>query len=69
MAAYIRSCHCRSVFIFLSGTAAAVQQSRLTTASHTPVELTEVGTKLQVQFFGERYPLTVAREPLYDPGT
>jgi glycine cleavage system T protein len=34
---------------------------------YLPVEHSEEGTKVDVLYFGERYPATVAREPLYDP--
>ncbi len=33
-----------------------------------PLELSEVGTQLQVEVFGERVDAEVAAEPLYDPG-
>ena len=33
----------------------------------TMVELAERGTKLQIQFFGKRYPVVVDADPLYDP--
>ena len=34
---------------------------------YLPVEYAEVGTKVDVLYFGERLAATVAREPLYDP--
>ena len=34
---------------------------------YLPTEYAEVGTKVDVVYFGERLPATVAREPLYDP--
>ena len=34
---------------------------------YLPVEYAEVGTKVDVVYFGERLAATVAREPLYDP--
>ena len=34
---------------------------------YLPVEYTEVGTAVDVLYFGERLQATVAREPLYDP--
>jgi len=34
---------------------------------YLPLEYAVEGTKVQVQYFGRRYPATVAREPLYDP--
>ena len=34
----------------------------------TPVsELSSTGTKLELEYFGKRYPLTVTTEPLLDP--
>ena len=35
---------------------------------YLPVEYAEVGTKVDVVYFGERLGATVAKEPLYDPG-
>jgi dimethylglycine oxidase len=32
-----------------------------------PPENTEVGSRLEIQYFDERYPATVAEEPLFDP--
>jgi glycine cleavage system aminomethyltransferase T len=32
-----------------------------------PVELAAEGTKLEIEYFDERYPATVATEPLFDP--
>ena len=34
---------------------------------YLPTDYAEVGTKLDVLYFGERLPATVAQEPLYDP--
>ena len=34
---------------------------------YLPAEYAEVGTKVDVLYFGERLAATVAREPLYDP--
>jgi heterotetrameric sarcosine oxidase gamma subunit len=34
---------------------------------YLPVEYAKPGTKVEIQFFGKRYPATVAREPLFDP--
>jgi dimethylglycine oxidase len=34
---------------------------------HLPAELAAEGTKLEVEYFDERYPATVATEPLVDP--
>ena len=34
---------------------------------YLPTEYGEVGTKVDVLYFGERLAATVAREPLYDP--
>ena len=34
---------------------------------YLPVEYAEVGTKVDVLYFGERLAATVEREPLYDP--
>jgi glycine cleavage system aminomethyltransferase T len=33
-----------------------------------PAELAAEGTTLEVEYFGERHPAVVAREPLFDPG-
>jgi glycine cleavage system T protein len=35
--------------------------------AYLPVELAEVGTKVEVEYFDRRYPATVAAEPLVDP--
>jgi dimethylglycine oxidase len=32
-----------------------------------PPELSEIGNKLEVEYFGERHPATVTEEPLFDP--
>ena len=34
---------------------------------YLPIQYTEVGTSVDILYFGERLPATVAREPLYDP--
>ena len=34
---------------------------------YLPIELAAVGTPVEVEYFDERYPATVAREPLFDP--
>ena len=34
---------------------------------YLPIEHTEVGTKVQIEYFGELLDATVSREPLYDP--
>jgi glycine cleavage system aminomethyltransferase T len=34
---------------------------------YLPVEYTHVGTKVEIEYFGERYTATVRSEPLYDP--
>ncbi len=34
---------------------------------YLPVELATPGTSVQVQYFGERHPATVVKEPLFDP--
>ena len=34
---------------------------------YLPVEYSQPGTKVSVEYFGQRYPATVATEPLYDP--
>ena len=34
---------------------------------YVPVGCAEDGTRVEVEYFGRRYPATVAREPLYDP--
>ena len=35
---------------------------------YLPVENSKFGTKLDVLYFGQRLPVTVTSEPLYDPG-
>lgn len=35
--------------------------------AYLPIELTEPGTAVEVQYFGRRYDGQVAREPLFDP--
>ena len=35
---------------------------------YLPVSHAEVGTRVEVQYFGQRLGAAVAREPLYDPG-
>jgi glycine cleavage system T protein len=37
------------------------------TYGYLPVEYAQEGTRVTVAYFDERYPATVAREPLYDP--
>ena len=32
-----------------------------------PPEQAEVGNALEIEYFGRRYPATVAEEPLFDP--
>jgi 4-methylaminobutanoate oxidase (formaldehyde-forming) len=34
---------------------------------YLPVEHGQPGTKIEIQFFGERHRATVTREPLFDP--
>ena len=34
---------------------------------YLPVEYAEPGTSVEVLYFGERHPATVAKEPLFDP--
>ena len=34
---------------------------------YLPAELAVEGTPVEVEYFGERYPATVAPEPLWDP--
>lgn len=34
---------------------------------YLPIEYTREGTQVEVEYFGRRYPVEVAREPLYDP--
>jgi glycine cleavage system aminomethyltransferase T len=34
---------------------------------YVPVEHAVEGTPVEIYFFGERYPVTVSREPLFDP--
>src|SRR6184192_4082552 len=34
---------------------------------YLPLDCAEEGSKVEVQYFGRRYPASVAREPLYDP--
>jgi glycine cleavage system aminomethyltransferase T len=34
---------------------------------YLPLELADEGAKVQIEYFGKRYPATVAREPLFDP--
>ena len=34
---------------------------------YLPVERAEVGGRLEIEYFGRRYPATVSKEPLYDP--
>ena len=34
---------------------------------YLPSELSSTGTKLELEYFGKRYPLTVTTEPLLDP--
>ena len=34
---------------------------------YLPIQYTKVGTSVDILYFGERLPATVAREPLYDP--
>ena len=34
---------------------------------YLPLEYAQPGISLEIEYFGERYPATVAREPLYDP--
>lgn len=34
---------------------------------YLPIELTRIGTTVQVEIFGERLPATVSADPLYDP--
>ena len=34
---------------------------------YLPSELSSTGTKLELEYFGKRYPLTVTNEPLLDP--
>ena len=34
---------------------------------YLPIDYCEVGTSVDILYFGERLPATVAREPLYDP--
>jgi glycine cleavage system aminomethyltransferase T len=34
---------------------------------YLPSELATVGTKVEVEYFGERHRATVVREPLFDP--
>ena len=34
---------------------------------YLPVERAEVGGRLEIEYFGRRYPATVSEEPLYDP--
>ena len=36
--------------------------------AYLPTEHAEVGTGVEVEYFGRRYPATVSGEPLYDPG-
>ena len=35
--------------------------------AYLPAEHAEVGTSVEVEYFGRRYPATVSEEPLYDP--
>ena len=35
---------------------------------YLPPESSQVGDKVSIEYFGRRYPATVAREPLFDPG-
>ncbi|MFN0171671.1 MAG: FAD-dependent oxidoreductase [Bryobacteraceae bacterium] len=37
--------------------------------SYLPIELIAEGTRLDVEFFGDRCPATVSREPLFDPAS
>ena len=34
---------------------------------YLPVSYSEIGTGLEIEYLGRRYPATVASEPLYDP--
>ena len=34
---------------------------------YLPKELSDLGTKLELEYFGKRYPLIVTNEPLLDP--
>ena len=34
---------------------------------YLPIDYSNVGTSVDILYFGERLPATVAREPLYDP--
>ena len=34
---------------------------------YLPLEYAKPGTSVEIEYFGERYPATIAREPLYDP--
>jgi glycine cleavage system aminomethyltransferase T len=34
---------------------------------YLPTEYAETGTKVEIEYFGERYSATVQQEPLYDP--
>ncbi len=35
--------------------------------AYLPIELSEAGTRLSVEYIGERYPAEVVTEPLWDP--
>ena len=43
----------------------SVQQS--IAYGYLPEEYATPGTPVEIQYFGERYPATVTKEPLYDP--
>lgn len=36
---------------------------------YLPVEHSDVGTSVEIEYFGERYPATVSEEPLWDPAS
>jgi glycine cleavage system aminomethyltransferase T len=35
--------------------------------AYLPVECSQIGTKLEIEFFGEQVAATVAKSPLWDP--
>ena len=34
---------------------------------YLPTECAEIGTRLEIEYFGDRYPVAVAPDPIFDP--
>jgi heterotetrameric sarcosine oxidase gamma subunit len=52
---------------FVSSANTGYSVSRHIAYAYLPAALTQPGKKLMIEYFGERVPATVAREPLFDP--